>query len=124
MGQTAERLAYPFTFLFRREGKQWSALACEVDVASCGDTLEEAREGLKEAVELYISYMLENGLRDKVARPVPREDLAEFCSGKHEVEYYAMIVDLVPRPAPHLLEMQFVRSELAPADCRYALAGQ
>jgi predicted RNase H-like HicB family nuclease len=122
VGETAERVVYPFTFLLKRGDNEWSALACEVDVASCGSSIDEAREGLKEAVELYLSYMIEHGLRDEVARSVPPKDLAEFCQGEHTVEYHALIVDIVARPAVHLTRMEFVRSELAPADCRYALA--
>jgi predicted RNase H-like HicB family nuclease len=122
VGQTAERVVYPFTFVFKQEDGQWAALACEVDVASCGSTLEEARDGLKEAVGLYLAYMIEHGLRDQVARPVSREGLTEFCQGEHTVEYHAAIVDIISRPVVRLSSTQFVRSELAPADCRYALA--
>ncbi len=120
MGQQAGRLVYPLTFVFKQEDDQWSALACEVDVASCGDTLDEAREGLKDAVELYLSYMLENGFRDKVARPVPQQDLVEFCAGERIVEYYAAIAELVPISP---LRLELIRSELEPADCRYVPAG-
>ena len=127
MGQKAERLAYPLTFVFMQEGDQWSALACEVDVASCGETIDEAREGLKDAVELYISYMLENGLRHQVARPVPPQDWVEFC-GKSQptIEYHTLILDLLcAGPTPQLSEIAFVRSEVTPAYCgRYALAGR
>lgn len=125
MGPKAERLVYPLTFLFRQEHGQWSALACEVDVTSCGDSLDEAREGLEDAVELYVLYMLENGLRDKVARPVPTADLTEFCSGGDvEVEYHSLSLDLIPQPVLRLTEVAFVRSELTPVDCRYATAGR
>lgn len=122
MGKRAERVLYPFTFIFKQEDTEWSALACEVDVASCGSSLDEAREGLKEAVELYLSYMIEHGLRDDVARPVPDDDLAELCQGKHIVEYHAAIVEIMTFPALHLVGTEFLRSELTPADCHYALA--
>ena len=121
MGQTAERALYPFTFIFTHEDSGWCALACEVDVASCGGNIDEAREGLKEAVGLYLSYMIEHGLRDEVARPVPHSDLAELCQGEHVIEYHAAIVEIITRPAIHI-GTEFLRSELTPADCRYALA--
>ena len=117
MGQTAERALYPFTFIFKQEDTEWCALACEVDVASCGSSLDEAREGLKEAVELYLSYMIEHGLRDEVARPVPQDALAELCQGKHIVEYHAAIAEIITRPALRLITTEFLRSELTPADC-------
>ena len=36
-----------------REGKSWVAQALNVDVSSFGDTREEARAAIKEALELY-----------------------------------------------------------------------
>jgi predicted RNase H-like HicB family nuclease len=122
--EDSERAVYPFTFVFKQEGEQWAALACEVDVASCGSTLDEAREGLQEAVELYVTYLLEHDLRDQVARPVPAEVLAEFCQGGHRTEYHSLIVDIVTRPAAHLKRMEFVPSQLEPADCRHLLASR
>ncbi|MBI2164802.1 MAG: type II toxin-antitoxin system HicB family antitoxin [Chloroflexi bacterium] len=39
--------------VFYREGKAWVAQALNVDVSSFGDTREEARKAIKEALELY-----------------------------------------------------------------------
>jgi predicted RNase H-like HicB family nuclease len=36
-----------------RDGDQWTALALDVDVASFGDTPDEARAAIQEALELY-----------------------------------------------------------------------
>jgi predicted RNase H-like HicB family nuclease len=36
-----------------RDGDQWTALALDVEVASCGDTPEEAHAAIQEALELY-----------------------------------------------------------------------
>lgn len=36
-----------------RDGDQWTALALDVNVASCGATLEEAHAAIQEALELY-----------------------------------------------------------------------
>jgi predicted RNase H-like HicB family nuclease len=41
------------TALIEREGDGYVALCLEVDVASQGDTIEEARANLQEAVELF-----------------------------------------------------------------------
>lgn len=43
-----------------------------------------AREGLKDAVELYIAYLLEAGERAAISRSVPREAIAEFRSEARE----------------------------------------
>ncbi len=36
-----------------RDGDQWTALALDVQVASCGATPEEAHAAIQEALELY-----------------------------------------------------------------------
>jgi predicted RNase H-like HicB family nuclease len=41
------------TAAVQREGDLWLALCPELDVASQGDTLEDAKANLKEAVELF-----------------------------------------------------------------------
>jgi predicted RNase H-like HicB family nuclease len=39
--------------VFYREGKKWLAQALNVDVATFGDSLDDARAAIKEALELY-----------------------------------------------------------------------
>lgn len=41
------------TAIIRREGDGFVSLCPEVDVASQGDTVEEARDNLREALELF-----------------------------------------------------------------------
>lgn len=43
-----------FTGIIRKERKGYSSFCPEFEVASCGDTVEEAKENLIEAVELYL----------------------------------------------------------------------
>jgi len=43
-----------FTAWVQREGDGWVALCPELDVASQGDTIEQARANLREAVELFL----------------------------------------------------------------------
>jgi predicted RNase H-like HicB family nuclease len=45
-----------FTALIEREGDGYTALCPEVDVASQGNTIEEARDNLTEALELFLKY--------------------------------------------------------------------
>ena len=42
------------TAIIEREGDGYVALCPELDVASQGDTVEQARENLKEAVQLFL----------------------------------------------------------------------
>ena len=41
------------TAIIEREGKGYTALCPELDIASQGDTVAEARNNLKEALELF-----------------------------------------------------------------------
>jgi predicted RNase H-like HicB family nuclease len=43
-----------FTAIIEREGDGFVALCPELDIASQGDTIEDARANLKEALELFL----------------------------------------------------------------------
>jgi len=45
---------YQFTAVIEREGNGYAALCPELDVASQGDTVDQARSNLREAVELFL----------------------------------------------------------------------
>ena len=45
---------YQLTAVIEKEGNGYVALCPEVDVASQGDTIELARENLREAVKLFL----------------------------------------------------------------------
>ncbi|TEU11633.1 MAG: hypothetical protein E3J21_23135 [Anaerolineales bacterium] len=68
------------TGIIKKEGRQYSALCLELDVASCGDTQEKAMKALKDAVETYVQYMVEEGREDEIHRPVPLAALREFLT--------------------------------------------
>ena|GEM_PF-1897035 len=42
-----------FKYVIYREGKYYVSQCLNIDIASCGDTIEEALSNLKDAVELY-----------------------------------------------------------------------
>ena len=48
--------------VFYREGKAWVAQALNVDVSSFGDTQEEARAAIKEALQLYFEDASDAGI--------------------------------------------------------------
>ena len=64
------------------EGEQFTAEAIELGVASCGDTEEEARANITDAVNLYLGVIRLNGTRDRVFR----EKGIALLQGTHEVE--------------------------------------
>ena len=61
---------FEYTAVVWREGKSYVSKCPELGVASCGDTIEEATNNLKEAVELYIENAKElnllEGTKDSV----------------------------------------------------------
>lgn len=46
-------MAQRLTAIIQREGEGFVALCPELDIASQGDTIESARENLREALELF-----------------------------------------------------------------------
>jgi len=46
-------MSHNLTALIQREGDGYFALCAELDIASQGDTVESARDNLREAVELF-----------------------------------------------------------------------
>lgn len=67
-----EEAKFIFTGLLLKENSSISALCLEVDVATEGKTLAEAKKNLMEAVTLYIESAVESNL--PILRPVPEED--------------------------------------------------
>jgi predicted RNase H-like HicB family nuclease len=58
------------TAIIEREGNGYVALCPELDIASQGDTIQEARENLREALELFFESAspkeIQNRLREEV----------------------------------------------------------
>jgi predicted RNase H-like HicB family nuclease len=66
------------TCLVKKEGRNWSSICIELDVASCGNTRQEAIDGLQRVIESYVEYMTEEGRTAEIIRPVPISALREF----------------------------------------------
>jgi predicted RNase H-like HicB family nuclease len=49
-----------FTAIIEKEDDGYVSLCPEIDVASQGDTIEEARNNLQEAIELFFEYTSKN----------------------------------------------------------------
>ena len=72
-----------FTCLVKKDGNQYASLCIELDVASCGRTKKEAIEGLKNAIEAYLEYMISEEKEDEIYRPVPMKELKDFLFPEH-----------------------------------------
>ncbi len=60
------------------DGQRWSALCRELDIASDGDTPEEALVNVKNAVREALMVAAENGI--SAGEPVSRDDLFDFLA--------------------------------------------
>ncbi|MGC1951196.1 MAG: type II toxin-antitoxin system HicB family antitoxin [Gammaproteobacteria bacterium] len=58
------------TAIIEREGDGYVALCPEVDVASQGDSVDEARNNLKEALELFFETASADEIRQRTHREV------------------------------------------------------
>ncbi|HLF72738.1 MAG TPA: type II toxin-antitoxin system HicB family antitoxin [Anaerolineales bacterium] len=81
-----------FTGLIWKEGKEYSALCPELDVASQGATREEAQERLLEAATLHLEGSFEDGL--PYLRPIPATDDPRNSLPAGEVEVFKFKVDV------------------------------
>ena len=54
------------TEIIQEEDGQYVSYCPELDVASCGDTIDEAYSNIKEAAALHLNVLEELGLREKV----------------------------------------------------------
>jgi predicted RNase H-like HicB family nuclease len=57
-----------FTAIIEREGDGYVALCPELDIASQGDTVEEARANLAEALELFFEVASPAEVQDQLHR--------------------------------------------------------
>jgi len=80
MQQTGETLTFHLTGLAKQEGDQWTTWCPELDIAAQGDTLEEARQALHDAVGAYIQHMMKSGRVADIVRPAPPEAYHEFLT--------------------------------------------
>lgn len=62
-GKYAERYRQQLTAIVEREGDGFVSLCPELDIASQGDTAEEARANLEEALELFFEVADESEVR-------------------------------------------------------------
>ena len=57
-----------FTAIIQAEGDEFVALCPELDIASQGQSIEEARDNLREAVELFCECASESEIADRLSK--------------------------------------------------------
>ncbi len=71
---------YKFTAVIWKEDVGYVSKCSELGVASAGDTVEEALENLKEAIDLYIENAKELGILDDIRPAITSEKLTSAIS--------------------------------------------
>ena len=73
--------------LIEKEGDLYSALCLELNIASQGRTIEEAKKNIREAIELYLEDVYEAGDEEEfIPRPAPVEEWIKYFKQKaHEI---------------------------------------
>ena len=59
-----------FTVIFEQEDDGYVSLCPELDIASEGDSLDEARKNLKEAIELFYETASKNEIASRIHKNV------------------------------------------------------
>jgi predicted RNase H-like HicB family nuclease len=83
---------FVFTGLIIQEEKDFSSLCLELDIASQGETIQEAKDMLLEAVTLYLETTIESNLPH--IRPVPMAEDPRVTSPEAVVEVFKIKVDI------------------------------
>jgi predicted RNase H-like HicB family nuclease len=55
-----------FTAIIERDGEGYVSLCPELDIASQGDTVEQARNNLNEALELFFEHASESEIKERL----------------------------------------------------------
>ncbi len=83
---------FTFTSVIVKEGKSYTALCLELDVASQGETVQEAKDALAEATTLYVESAIESNL--PILRPVPLEEDPRRVTPEQVVETFSLKVNI------------------------------
>jgi predicted RNase H-like HicB family nuclease len=84
------------TFIFKsviiKEDAGYTALCIDIDVASEGETIEETKTNLTDAVSLYVESAIESNL--PILRPIPFDENPIYIRKDDIVEYYDLKISL------------------------------
>ena len=86
MAKIADRLII-LTIILRQEEGVWAAECKELGTATFGETFEEARENLKEAIEAHLNTLEDVGERERFFR-------------ENGIKVYKRIPKPIPTPIP------------------------
>ena len=85
----------PYTVILRQDNGHFVALCLELNVASQGESPDEARRNISDAIVEYLDFMRESAIEDQI-EPVPFDVLREFLldgigeARQAQMEVYAL----------------------------------
>ncbi len=85
-------LKFIYTGMIIKEAGGFSSLCPELDVASEGETIEDAKQNLIEAVSLYVETAIESNL--PVNRQVPKEEDPRTTRNNDITEIFRISVEM------------------------------
>lgn len=83
---------FTFTGVIVKQGRHFTSLCLELDVASQGETRQEAKDALVQAATLYLESAIESNL--PYIRPIPPEDDPRRATPKLVVETFPLKVNI------------------------------
>ena len=86
---------FTFTGVIVKQGKSYSSLCLELDVASQGDTIRAAKDALIEAAALYLESAIDSNL--PYLRPVPPDEDPRRATPKLVVQTFPLKVNIAVR---------------------------
>ncbi len=86
---------FVFNGIVLQEESGYASLCLDLDVASRGLSVQQAKESLLEAVTLYLETALENNL--PWLRPVPPLEDPRFVDAEHVVDEFPLNVSIAIR---------------------------
>ncbi len=86
---------FTFTGIIVKEGKTYTSLCLELDVASQGDSVQEAKDAIVKATTLYLETAIESNL--PYIRPVPPEEDPRRTTPRQVVETFPLKVNIAIR---------------------------
>ena len=83
---------FVFSSIALQEESGFTSLCLDLDVASQGDTIQQAKAALREAVTLYLESAMESNL--PWLRPVPPRDDPRFAEQERVVDQFPLKVSV------------------------------
>jgi len=87
-----QQSTFVFTCVIGQEAEGYSAICLDVDVATQGDSIDEVKRNIREAVHLYVESAIESNL--PILRPVPEGEAPTKNDSLDIVETFKLKINI------------------------------